>query len=71
MDKRWYPAAFTAMLLGCGGSAGNGAEETGGSAGNSGIDAGAPSTTGGMVTVRYGVIAMSGGSPNATGGMTS
>src|ERR1700690_4210193 len=53
MDKRWYPAALTAALVGCGGSTDNGG--TGSAPGAGGVDAGMPVLTGGMVGVYYGV----------------
>lgn len=59
MDKRWYPAAMTAVLVGCGGIS-----DTGGSGsygGTAGVDAGSPIQTGGMVGYAYGVQRATGG----------
>ena len=66
MDKRWYPAAISALILGCGGSVDNGGESgASGGAANGGVDAGVPSATGGMAQYFYGVFA-GGGSPSPT-----
>jgi hypothetical protein len=67
MEKRWYPAAVSALVLGCGGSIDGGepGTATGGTSGN--IDGGAPSATGGMMPVYYGVVFPSGGSANVGG----
>ena len=71
MDKRWYPAALTAVLVGCGGSADNSGGGTGG------VDAGSPMATGSRPNSFYGPKLATGGSnagvdsgvPSATGGM--
>lgn len=59
MDKRWYPVAFTAAMVGCGGD----------------VDKGGPAATGGSPAAFYGVALVSGGStgidtgkPAETGG---
>ena len=74
MDKRWYSAAFSALVVGCGGSTDTGSSATspGGTGGSSSIDGGAPTATGGMFVVYYG-IRPSGGYPSqdATGGGTN
>ena len=61
MDKRWYPAALTLALMGCGGSSDSGT----GKPGDGGVDSGTPSATGGMPTVRYGVL-LTGGTSSST-----
>ena len=48
MDKRWYPVAVTALIVGCGGD----------------VDSGSPAATGGQVSVYYGVCVSTGGSPS-------
>ncbi len=70
MDKRWYPAAMTALLVGCGGIADTGGGNNGGAAD---VDAGSPHQTGGMVAYAYGVLRQTGGTSttppaSATGG---
>ena len=68
MDKRWYPLAFSAVIVGCGGDTQSGdATATGGKSG--GIDGGTPSASGGNWGVYYGI--MVGGFPSQTGGSTS
>jgi hypothetical protein len=83
MDKRWYPVAFSVVMVGCSGDVDNGHPgATGGSpaafygimittGGSRGIDAGIPTATGGFNSVPYyGVISPAGGS-SAAGGSTS
>jgi hypothetical protein len=65
MDKRWYPAAITAVLVGCGGVSDPGGG--GNSGGTLGVDAGSPIQTGGMVAYAYGVLRVTGGA-QGTGG---
>jgi hypothetical protein len=68
MDKRWYPLACSAIIVGCGGDTQSGdAAGTGGKSG--GIDGGTPHATGGMWSVYYGISI--GGSFFQTGGSTS
>ena len=55
MNKRWYPAAFSAILIGCGGSS---FEESEGAGGKTSFDAGEPATgglaaTGGGAALRW------------------
>jgi hypothetical protein len=65
MQKQWYEAALTLAMLGC-----SGVTDTAGQAqGGTTVDAGSPTATGGMPTVRYGVIVTSGAT--STGGRTS
>ncbi len=79
MDKRWYPAALSALVLGCGGSADNSERgaATGGAAGTTtggtggSIDGGAPSATGGMAQYYYGAFMGSGGNAGGSGAATS
>lgn len=69
MDKRWYPAAIAAALVGCGGTTFEPAAGTGGTL--SGIDSGTPHATGGRNIVPYYGVAMGGetaGGTSATGG---
>lgn len=78
MDKRWYPVAFSAALVGCSGELDKGHPiETGGFAtayygvmlptgGSSAVDTGVPKHTGGgpVIVPYYGVIApLAGGAP--------
>ena len=63
MDKRWYPAAVTAMLVGCGGTA---FEPVAGTGGTQAIDSGTPQATGGGLVAYYGVQLTGGAS--AAGG---
>ena len=66
MDKLWYPVAFSALIVGCGGNVDTGSSTTTG--GSTGVDTGTPSATGGltvMIAVPYGVI------PINTGGSSS
>jgi len=65
MQKQWYEAALTLAMLGCSGVTDTGGEAQGGST----VDAGSPSATGGMPTVRYGVVVT--GGATSTGGHTS
>jgi len=80
MDKRWYPAAIAAALVGCGGSTFEPSAGNGGTA--PGIDSGTPHPTGGWSSVPYYGIRATGGSQDeggtestggtsATGGETS
>ena len=62
MDKRWYPVALSAVMVGCGGDTFSGGAPTGG---GSSIDGGTPVATGGNPTVFYGVMTMSGGKASA------
>src|SRR5664280_63015 len=58
MNKQWYPAAISVFLAGCGGTSWYpGADDAGPSTfgGAGGIDGGAPSATGGMPMVFYGM----------------
>lgn len=58
MDKRWYPVAVSALIVGCAGD----------------VDSGSPAATGGYSAGYYGVRISSGGSPGidaGTGGSTS
>ena len=59
MDKRWYPVAVSALIVGCGGD----------------VDSGSPAATGGRASVYYGVSVSTGGTtgidtgtPTETGG---
>jgi len=65
MQKQWYPTALTLAMLGCSGTVATGGDGQGGTS----VDAGSPSATGGMPTVRYGIIATGGG--KSTGGSSS
>jgi hypothetical protein len=70
MDKLWYPVAFSALIVGCGGDVDTGSSTTTG--GSTGVDTGTPTATGGftvMIAVPYGVIPINtGGSSSAYGG---
>jgi len=57
MQKQWYPTAVTLVLLGCGGTANTTpGQEQGGAT----FDAGSPMETGGMPSVRYGILVTGG-----------
>ena len=70
MDKRWYPAAMSVFLIGCGGSTFNEGTDSGLSGG--GIDAGMPGetggagATGGLPPVVYGPMPQGGSGGAAT-----
>jgi hypothetical protein len=73
MDKLWYPVAFSALIMGCGGDVDtSGSTSSGGSAG---VDAGTPTATGGTtsrIAVPYGPVPFPNGvSGSAYGGSSS
>ena len=86
MEKRWYPVAVSALIVGCGGDVDSGSPAaTGGrvsvdygvgilNGGSTGIDTGKPTETGGLALVAYGPIGFvstTGGSSGSLGGTTS
>ncbi len=66
MQKQWYEAALAVAMIGCSGATDTTTDAQGGAT----IDAGSPMNTGGIPTVRYGVIVITGGS-KSTGGRSS
>lgn len=66
MDKRWYPAAMTVALIGCGGST-----DSAGTAATGGIDGGEPTESGGGPVAYYGVLFVTGGAPGLDSGVPS
>ena len=82
MDKRWYPVAVSALIVGCGGDVDSGSPAaTGGypaayygvsisTGGTVGIDTGGPTESGGVIAIVYGPATVTGGNPS-TGGATS
>lgn len=68
MNKRWYPVAFSAAVVGCGGETFSSGAGTGGS---SSIDGGTPTSTGGFYGVAYGVMRPSGGNASIDSGAPS
>jgi hypothetical protein len=81
MDKRWYPVALSAAIVGCGGDVDNGSPTaTGGqpnyhygpalSGGATSINSGVPNATGGYPVSYYGVIFITGGTAQ-TGGTSA
>lgn len=72
MDKRWYPVAVSALIVGCGGDVDTGSSTTGGS---TGVDAGTPTAMGGTtsrIAVPYGPVPFHNGvSGSAYGGSSS
>lgn len=67
MDKRWYPVAVSALIVGCGGDVNSGGTATGGV---SGIDTGYPTETGGLFLGFYGPPP-TGGASSTSGGASS
>ena len=71
MDKRWYPAAISAVLAGCGGTTFDNSGTGGGiwqpNGGSAGVDAGAPGATGGRPATFYGIL-VTGGNNSIDGG---
>lgn len=82
MVKRWYPAALSMAIIGCGGSVDDtGAGSSGGQPATGGVDTGIPKVTGGFPASFYGafpafggisaVVTQQGGTGTATGGFPS
>lgn len=71
--QNWYPAAaFSALLLSCGGSTDDGKGNPAATGGGTGIDSGVPTSTGGQPNYYYGPALIVGGSPaKASGGGTA
>jgi len=74
MDRRWYSAAFLALVVACSGSPSTGGGDTnsGGTGGAGSIDGGATFTTGGVYVADSGTLASGGNaSQDVTGGSSS
>jgi len=61
MQKQWYPTALTLVIFGCSGVVENSTQGQGGTT----VDAGIPAATGGMPSIRYGMLVTGGAAPQA------